>query len=151
MKKIILIAILFCACSPKENNLKYLICKDSIQYWNYEWPRVRSEYYGFTFSFDKNGKVVKYSYDKEKNIRRLFTDGIDMSKEKWSISEDSIFKFMKDSEKIIKFNEDTIFAIDLLTKQKVYYVRVKGDLNIVPNPVFKARDKDSIDYKIIDI
>lgn len=131
------------SCTDKKKELEYLICKDDIQYWNYEWPRDRAEYYGFTFSFDKDGNVVKYSYNKEKNERRLFWDIQDPNNNKWNITEDSIFSFMGGSDKILKITPDTIYAINLKTKKKVSYIRVKGDLHIIKEkPSFESVNKN---------
>ncbi|MEN2487941.1 hypothetical protein AAYQ05_09100 [Flavobacterium sp. B11] len=129
MKKVIILSLLISiGCTNKQKELEYLICKDSIQYWNYEWPRDRAEYYGFTFSFDKQGNVLKYSFNKEKNERRLFTDI--QNDNKWSITKDSILSFMGGNKKIVKITPDTIYAINLKTKEKVSFIRVKGNLNI---------------------
>lgn len=131
MKKIlVLVLCISFGCANKQKELEYLICRDSIQYWNYEWPRKRAEYYGFTFSFDKNGKLKKYSFDKVENKRRYFWDIQDPDVNKWSVTKDSIFKIMGDEEKILRYTEDTIYTISLKGKIKSYYVRVKEDLNI---------------------
>ncbi|WP_281631308.1 hypothetical protein [Flavobacterium luteolum] len=131
MKKVIILSLLISiGCTNKQKELEYLICKDSIQYWNYEWPRYRAQYYGFTFSFDKNGNSKKYSFGKTKNKRWEFWDIPDPSINRWSISKDSILSVMGDKQKITRYTEDTIHAINLTDKTKVYYVRVKGNLNI---------------------
>ncbi len=131
MKKIIILVLFISfSCTNKQKELKYLICKDSIQYWNYEWPRERAKYYGFTFSFDKSGKLKKYSYNKVKNKRWEFWDIQDPDINNWSVTKDSILKIMGDKEKIISYTEDTIQTVSLKYKTKSYYVRVKGDLNI---------------------
>lgn len=131
MKKIlILIAFLSFSCKNKQEELKYLICKDSVQYWNYEWPRDRAQYYGFTFAFNKNGKLKKYSYSKVKNKRWEFTDIRDPNIRKWSVTKDSILTVMGVKKKIIRYTKDTIYAINLEDKTNVYYIKVKGDLNI---------------------
>ena len=62
------------------------MCKDSIQYWNYEWPRYRAQYYGFTFSLNR-----------------------------WSVSKDSILSIMRDKEKITRYTDDTPDVRSLLT------------------------------------
>lgn len=93
-RMLLLILFIMSGCTNKQEELSYLICKDSIQYWNYEWPRERAEYYGFTFGFDKNGTVKKYSYNKEKNKRWFFGDNRDPYNNKWSVTKDSIFKVM---------------------------------------------------------
>lgn len=129
-KSIILTLFIIFSCTNKQNELKYLLCKDSIQYWNYEWPRYRADYYGFTFILDKNGDVKKYSFDKVENKRRYFWDIPDPSINRWSVSKDSILSIMGVKEKIFRFTEDTIYTVNIKDKSKGYYVRVKGNLNI---------------------
>lgn len=82
----------------------------------------------FTFSFDKNGNVKKYSFFKGK--RWIFEDYPRTGSLKWGVTGDSIFKYLESSEKIIKISDDTIYSIDLQTKEKYTYYRVKEDLNI---------------------
>ncbi|MEO7977682.1 hypothetical protein [Flavobacterium sp.] len=138
MKKVIILSLLISiSCTNKKKELEYLICKDSTQYWNYEWPRYRAQYYGFTFSLNKNGKLKKYSFDKVENKRRYFWDIQDPDISKWSVSKDSILTIMGVKKKIIRYTEDTIHAINLEDKTKVYYVRVKGNLNIDKKPINK--------------
>ena len=135
MKKIlVLVLCISFGCANKQKELEYLICKDSVQYWNYEWPRKRAEYYGFTFSFDKNGKLKKYSFDKVENKRRYFWDIQDPDINKGSVTKDSVLKVMGDKEKILRYTEDTIYTVSLKYKIKSYYVRVKEDLNIEKYP-----------------
>lgn len=131
---IIFLIMLLSGCSSKEKELKYLICKDSIQYWNYEWARDRAAFYGFTFSFSKNGKVLKYSYNKITKKRRFFNDNYIPGLTNWKVSEDSILTFYNSTEKIIKYSEDTIYTFNIETKKKAHLVRVKDKLlNIVDN------------------
>jgi hypothetical protein len=128
MKKMLFLMLFITfGCTNKQEELNYLICKDSIQYWNYEWPRERAEYYGFTFGFNKNGTVKKYSYNKEKNKRWLFGDNRDPYNDKWSVTEDSIFKVMGDRDKIIRYTKDTIYVINIKYKIKGYYVKIKPE------------------------
>jgi hypothetical protein len=131
MKKIILLLVLLCfGCANPKKDLEYLICKDSIQYWNYEWPHYRSQFYGFTFSFNKNGKLLKYSFNKETNVRRFFGDE-DFGYGNWNVTKDSILTFMGAREKIVSYSEDTIHAIKMETGEKISYIRVnKKELNI---------------------
>lgn len=132
MKKVLTLAVLICfGCNNKQRELEYLICRDSIQYWNIEWPRDRAEYYGFTFSFDKKGNVVKYSYNKTNKFRFVFTDHPRMFKKTWNVTDDSIFTVFETPRKIIRYTDDTIFVLNPETNTKSYYVRVKGKLNIL--------------------
>ncbi|WP_427873479.1 hypothetical protein [Flavobacterium sp. MMS24-S5] len=131
MKKGLILFVLLClSCTNKKQELEYLICKDSIQFWNYEWPRDRSEFYSFTFSFDNEGNVVKYSYNKIKNKRIIFTDHPKQFKKKWNVTNDSIFTFFGSAKKIIRYTEDSIFVVYPETKEIGYFLRVKNKLNI---------------------
>lgn len=137
----IISCLILLSCSDNQKKLKYLICKNDIQYWKYEWPRKRAEYYGFTFSFDKNGNVVKYSFNKVRNERWIFSDNLNPEINKWSVTEDSIFSNMGSSNKIIKYTEDTIYTIDINTHTRESYIRVKGDLHIMKGPSFEVVNK----------
>ncbi len=130
--QITLFALMFLIrCNNNRKSLKYLICRDSIQYWNYEWPRERAAYFGFTFSFDKDGKVKKYSFSKIKNRRILFTDYHQTPDLTWSVSKDSILTFFGSSSKIVYYSEDTIIIEPFDSdKIKEMLIRVKGNLNI---------------------
>ena len=86
----------------------------------------------FTFSFDKNGTVKRYSF--YKNKRWLFSDYGYQKKFTWKISKDSIFEFMGRSEKIIKITCDTIYTSNIHYKKIAKYIRVRGKLNIQPDP-----------------
>ena len=133
IKKIKFFVLLNCcflmSCSDNPKKLQFLICNDNIQYWDYNMIRGEQNVW-FTFSFDKNGNVLKYSFNKKNNKRWLFVDyGYD-KEFKWSVSKDSIFKFMGNTEKIIKFSGDTLFTYNLEDKEAKKYVCVKGNLNI---------------------
>ncbi|KAF2337488.1 MAG: hypothetical protein REI96_22060 [Flavobacterium nitrogenifigens] len=152
MKKIIIfILVISFSCKNRKEKLEYLICKDSVQYWNYEWPRERANYHGFTFSFDKNGKVTKYSFSKVKNKRWIFSDIPDTSIYRWEITNDSILIVMGTKKKIIRYTEDTIYAIDIESNENVYYTRVKGNLHIEKFPKIKIIKDDSLTGKKVDI
>ncbi|PJJ67116.1 hypothetical protein [Chryseobacterium geocarposphaerae] len=136
MNKIIIyifLAIIFTSCSSPSDKIKNVILyNDSIGYWNYEWPRDRAEFYGFTLKLSKNGKLLKYSYSKVQNKRWLFyDDGIDERLE-WGVDDDSIFTLMNYNSqiKVVKYNKDTIWLYDKKDKEKSMLVKVKGKLNI---------------------
>ncbi len=124
---LILFLAVFYSCSNSSDKMKYFICKDSIQYWNYNMTNKERSVW-FTFSFDKNGNVKKYSFYKGK--RWLFEDYGIQPDLHWSISNDSIFNYLGSYEKVKKISDDTIYVIDLKTKEKYIYYKVKGDLNI---------------------
>lgn len=136
MNKIInflLVIIFLTSCSSPSDKIKNVILyNDSIGYWDYEWPRDRAEFYGFTFKLSKDGKVSKYSYSKVKNKRWLFyDDGIDQRLE-WGIANDSIFTLMNYNSqiKVTKYNKDTVWLYDKKDHEKSMLIKVKGDLNI---------------------
>lgn len=132
-KKIKCFVLLNCflcmSCLDNSKKLHFLISNNNIKYWNYNMIRGEQNVW-FTFSFDKNGNVIKYSFNKKDNKRWLFADyGYD-KEFKWSVSKDSIFKFMGNTEKIMKFSGDTLFTFNLEDKEIKKYVCVKGNLNI---------------------
>jgi hypothetical protein len=119
---------LFINCVDNSKKLSYQICKDSIQYWNYNSIRDGQSDW-FTFSFDKKGIVKKYSF--YKNKRWLFSDYPGPVSNKWTVTEDSILTFLWSSVKIIKISGDTLYAIGIDDNKKEKFIRViKGDLNI---------------------
>lgn len=129
---LILLSILTLSCSNPKKNLEFAICKDSIQYWNYEWPHRRSEFFGFTFSFNKNGKALKYSYDKKSNTRALFTDYHYSGIERWKVTKDSILTLFGSDMKITSYSENEIYCVDKITEENVKFIKVKkSNLNIV--------------------
>lgn len=139
MKNCILLLFLFLnfSCSPSnfENELTDLLTKDG-GYWDYEWLRNDADQHGFTFKFEKNGNLTKYSFNKAKNERRLFSDYPSSEIDdiwKWKIIGDSLMFMLSDSSKITRYNEDTIYLEKDVASEKikVIMVRVKGDLNIV--------------------
>ncbi len=131
--KIIIAILLLVGCkSPGEKIKQVILYNDSVGYWNYEWPRDRAAYYGFTFKLTKDGKISKYSYAKIENKRWLFSDyGVEPSF-KWGVANDSVITLMHYNSKIkiIKYNYDTIWMYDSERKRNTMLLKVKGDLNI---------------------
>ena len=127
--KSVIFLLIFTSCSNSSEDMSYLICNDSIQYWDYNMIREEQNIW-FTFSFNKNGEVVKYSYNKNKQLRWLFDDYHFQTKFTWSISNDSVLSSMGSKSKIVKITNDYILAKDLETDEKEEYFRVKGNLNI---------------------
>ncbi|MES2574081.1 MAG: hypothetical protein V4572_04005 [Bacteroidota bacterium] len=126
--------LLYCfflmSCSDNSKKLNFLICNDSIKYWDYNMIRGEQNVW-FTFSFDKNENVIKYSFNKKNNKRWLFTDyGMYTERYKWNVTKDSILEFMGNTEKIIKISRDTLFTYNLKDREMKKYICVKGDLNI---------------------
>lgn len=129
--------------SPKEKITDIVLYQDSIGYWNYEWPRERAEYYGFTFKFMKKNKLQKLSFNKVKNKRSVWNDyPYDESIYRWGVADDSIFTFMNYNSKIkiVKYNEDTIWLNDKERNRKMLLIKVKGHLNIEKPVEIKAVD-----------
>ena len=132
--------------SPKEKINDIILYQDSIGYWNYEWPRERAEYYGFTFKFMKKNKLQKLSYSKVKNKRWVWNDyPYDESIYRWGITDDSIFTFMNYNSKIkvTKYNKDTIWLYDSERKRKEMLIKVKGNLNIEKSKELKLIDENT--------
>jgi len=129
--------------SPKEKITDIVLYQDSIGYWNYEWPRERAEYYGFTFKFMKKNKLQKLSFNKVKNKRSVWNDyPYDESIYRWGVADDSIFTFMNYNSKIkiVKYNEDTIWLNNKERNRKMLLIKVKGHLNIEKPVEIKAVD-----------
>ncbi|SEW49649.1 hypothetical protein SAMN05421841_4265 [Chryseobacterium wanjuense] len=118
--------------SPSDKIKDVILYQDSIGYWNYEWPRERADFYGFTFKFGKDGSISKYSFDKIEDRRTLFSDyGIE-PRLKWGVANDSIFTIMNYNSqiKIMRYNKNTIWMYDKERKRSTMLIKVKGDLNI---------------------
>jgi hypothetical protein len=150
IKKIIaplVFIILLISCkSPKEKIEDVVLYQDSIGYWNYEWPRERAEYYGFTFKFMKKNKLQKLSFNKVDNTRTIWNDyPYDEAIYRWGVANDSIFTFMNYNSKInvTKYNKDTIWLYDSETKRKDLLIKAKGDLNIEKPTVIKGFNRDT--------
>ena len=134
IKNFPILFLLLVGCkSPSDKIKDVILYNDSVGYWNYEWPRDRAEFYGFTFKFNKNGKLIKYSYSKLENERRIFNDPGIWQRLEWGVSNDSIFTLMNYNSqiKITKYNQDTIWLYDKKIKRKEMLIKVEGELNIV--------------------
>jgi len=130
---LVFIILLISCKSPKEQIEDVVLYQDSIGCWNYEWPRERAEYYGFTFKFMRKNKLQKLSFSKIKNRRTIWNDyPYDESIYRWGVANDSTFTFMNYNSKIkvVKYNEDTIWLHNPETKRNEFLIKVKGDLNI---------------------
>ncbi|MBO4234232.1 hypothetical protein FO675_08000 [Riemerella anatipestifer] len=124
--------LLYCCNSPKDKITGTILYNDSVGYWNYEWPRERSEFYGMTFEFKSNGKLRQYSFSKTENKRLLFSDYGIVPRLEWGVANDSIFTLMNYNSKIkiVKYNKDTIWLFDQEQNRSSMLIRVKGNLNI---------------------
>jgi hypothetical protein len=131
-KSIIFLLIFLISChNNNENRLKKFICNNDKGYWNYEWPRKRADYYGFTFKFNCDGSVTKYSFSKIKKTRRKFIDNHYPGYSKWSINNDSVLVLFDTNFKLTKVLKDTIYCIEIESKEKVKFIRVVENLNII--------------------
>lgn len=143
---LIFIVLLISCKSPKEQIEDVVLYQDSIGYWNYEWPRERAEYYGFTFKFMRNNKLQKFSFSKVKNKRWVWNDyPFDKSIYRWGIADDSVFTFMNYNSKIkvTKYNKDTIWLYDSERKRKTLLIKVKENLNIEKPVEIKGINRDT--------
>jgi hypothetical protein len=119
--------------SPEEKITEIILYQDSIGYWNYEWPRERATFYGFTFKFMKKNKLQKFSFNKIENKRWAWNDyPYDELIYRWGVADDSVFTFMNYNSKIkiVKYNRDTIWLYDHERNRKDMLIKVKGNLNI---------------------
>jgi hypothetical protein len=138
MKPILLLTIVsfvFLGCNSltKEKELSNLISGEDYQFWDYEWPRSDADQHGFTFKFEKNGNLTKYSFNKSKNERRIFSDYPSSEIDniwKWKIDNDSTLILLADTLKIIHYTKDTIILSDGSLENEMM-IRVKDNLNIV--------------------
>lgn len=138
MKQISLLMILSFVCFScnsltKEKELSNLLSGKDFQYWDYEWSRENADQHGFTFKFEKNGNLTKYSYNKSKNERRLFSDYPSPEIDniwKWKVYNDSTLILLGDTLNIIRYTKDTIIFNDESLKNEML-IRVKHNLNIV--------------------
>lgn len=138
------ILFLFVGCkSPKQKIEETILYQDSFGFWNYERPRERAEYYGFTYKFMQNNKLQKYSYNKLKNRRRFWDDHpYEKSIYRWGVANDSVFTFMNYNSKIkiIKYSSDTIWLYDAESKSNQMLIKVKDSINIEESIKIKATD-----------
>lgn len=133
MKKIILhtFAILFLlSCSERTPDLNYLISKDSIQYWNYEWKRNFPDEFGKTYSFNKNGELLQYLYIK-KNKKLVIYKSALRNPKTWSVVKDSSLVINGDLYKIINYNEDTIRLGNFRYKDTSLLIRTNVKFDII--------------------
>jgi hypothetical protein len=148
MKKIsvfIFAVLVLFSCSEKTPDLIYLISKDSIQHWNYEWKRNFPDEFGKTYSFNKNGELLQYLYIK-KNKKRVIYKNAFRNPKKWSVVADSSFVINGDIFRIIYYNKDTIRLVNsrfndtslLLRTNTKFDVLIKTDLDdYILHPVSK--------------
>ena len=147
--------ILISCTKPKDKIENVILYNDGYSYWNYEWPRERAEYYGFTFKFMKGNKLQKLSFDKVENKRSVWNDyPYEKSIYRWGISNDSIFTFMNYNSKIkiVKYNRDTIWLHDYERNRDTKLIKVTGNLNIEKSVESKAFDsKTEKEIKVLNM
>lgn len=156
MKKIIgVLSFLFLfSCSNRNTvDLENLITNGNIQYWNYEWNRKYPDEFGKTYSFDKNGDLLKYFYVKKSGLRQIYSDEIE-NPYQWSIKSDLLFidNEIYDSHEIYKmiyFNSDTIKLVNMKYKDTSLLLKEtqKFDKLIEKKPndlVIDSKTKDTV-------
>ena len=161
MKKLLLlsiIAISFLSCNFKQRKMEYLICKDSIQYWDYI-PDGRGASIKSGFGFNKKG-IAKDFHIYEKGNRWVAKDCENSTKyecEKWSVTEDSIFTKKPSRNiiyylkmKILKCTDDTILGESLNSKGKILLIRVL-DLKSIIKPGDPRDTLNNKYFHVIDL
>lgn len=131
--------ISFLSCNFQQRKLKYLICKDSIQYWDCI-PEEPDTLIRSGFGFNKNG-IAKDFHRDQKGNRWVSSDCENSAKydcEEWSVSEDSIFTKKSSGNviyylkmKILKCTDDTILGESMNAKGKILLIRVHDFKSII--------------------
>ena len=120
---------LLSGCSQKKNKIEYLICRDSIQYWDFISNTQQKSEIDETYCFKKGGSFIRYYFGKDGNRRILTNADNEVVVGKWSISNDSIFTIDFGRIKIANYNEDTIFFGK--SKKMDMLIRVKGKIDLI--------------------
>jgi hypothetical protein len=116
-KQLVFIIILIATgCNKTKNKLEYQICKDSIQYWRWEFYDYGIKH-AQIFRFDKN-MFAQYYIDKDGNARQMTCGDNIVVYLKWSVSNDSVLTMNSSKSKILKWTEDTIFIGSLKKTDK---------------------------------
>lgn len=128
---VFIIALIATSCNQTKNKLEYQICKDSIQYWRWDY-----HYFGIKYSdifrFDKNLVAIPYWSDKAGNVRLLTNnDGSEVSY-KWSVSNDSVLTMNSSKSKILKWTKDTIFIGSVKRNNRIDTLyRLDGRIKVI--------------------
>jgi hypothetical protein len=126
---IVVFIITIIGCTQRKDEIKSVICRDSIQYWDLVSFNQQGSRLIETYCFEKGGVFRSYYIDKDGN-RRILTNGDNkVAIGKWSISNDSIFSIDYGHIKIAKYNEDTIFLGK--SKNKDLLIRVTGKIDLI--------------------
>ncbi|MDD4969558.1 MAG: hypothetical protein PHT07_09030 [Paludibacter sp.] len=117
---IVFLLITMICCTPKKDNLKYIICRDSAQYWESNQMWSDGKKYLNIKRFDNHRNFKSYWVDKLGNIRSV-TDKYDNEDiNSWSLTNDSILIINKiPSYKIIKCNLDTILLETIIGEKTI--------------------------------
>ena len=135
-KTVLLLSIFIFSCTNKQKEIEYFLCKDSIQYWNYEWKRNFPDEFGKTFSFNKNGNLNNYLFLKNSGLRKMYKEDVE-NLYKWSIHSDSILKIMDHKSNvfntyvILKYSSDSIKLVDLEYKDTSFLYLEKKKFKIL--------------------
>jgi len=106
---VIFLVIIMISCTHKKDELKYMICRDSIQYWESKHMWSDGERYLDIKRFDYHGIFKSYWVDKVGNIRSIRDENNNEDISTWTLTNDSILTINKIPRyKIIKYNLDTI-------------------------------------------
>jgi hypothetical protein len=132
------ISALLMSCSSKQNKIKYLICRDSIQYWDL--VSGNGDLIKCGSGLKKNSIVKSFQTDENGN-RWVSRDCENLSAYKcevWSITKDSIFTtrladngFVLMKMKILKCSFDTIYGKNLKNRGMILFVRVRDLKSII--------------------
>jgi hypothetical protein len=133
---ILTVLVIVVSCNNRKKQFENLLSTGNIQYWNHEWKRNYPNEFGETFSFSKNGNLLKYFYLKESGLRKIYSEDNEKPY-RWRITCDSILQFYSaeliktESYQILQFNNDSIKLIDLHSKDTSVLYKVKQSFNIL--------------------
>lgn len=133
---ILLLFLILTSCNHSVKELKNLTTNDSIENWNYEWKRKYPNEFGRTYSFNKNGSLLKYSYIKVNGLREIYWENLEKA-DTWTIGSDSLLKFHKYNNnvyevyKIHMLSKDSIQLIDQKFKDTSFLIKEKKRFNLL--------------------
>jgi len=105
---VVFLVIIMISCTHKKDELKYMICRDSIQYWESKHMWSDGERHLDIKRFDYHGIFKSYWVDKVGNIRSIRNEDNNEEISTWTLTNDSILVINKIPRyKITKYNLDT--------------------------------------------
>jgi hypothetical protein len=106
---VVFLVTIMISCTHKKTELKYMICRDSIQYWKSKHLWSDGERHLDIKCFDYHGIFKSYWVDKAGNIRSMRDKDNNEDISTWTLTSDSTLIINKIPRyKIIKYNLDTI-------------------------------------------